>query len=147
MERQGEYKIGLCIEERNGPFETRKDKENGSEVMARHIITYDKMEEVYTIYGLKPKTRKWKKQEKYYFQYYDLEKLIDFINLVIGNEEENLTFVFFHYEEDSMHNLDSVVFELKNGIMPHYILSAYDDEKMSQNKLREYIDLLTGYVQ
>jgi hypothetical protein len=145
---QKNSKIGVYIEERNGLFETRKDKKEdgtkiGSEIVARHIITYNKIEEVYTIYGIQPTTRKYKKREPYRFQYYDLEKLIDFINLVIGKDEEYISFGLFHYEEDDF----TVTSELESGIFIDYVLSVYDNEKMKEDRLRELLDLLTGYVE
>ena len=149
MEYQQEtnFKIGLCIEERNGPYQTKNDKEYGSEVVERHIIVYDKLEEVYTIYGIKPKTRKWKRQLPYSFQYNDLENLIDFINLVIGRDEQYLTFALFHYEEDDINTLESVNCELETGILNETALCWYDDEKMNETRLREFLDALTGYIQ
>jgi hypothetical protein len=145
---QKNSKIGIFIEERNGLFETRKDKKEdgtrvGSEVVARHIITYDKLEEVYTIYGIQPTTRKYKKREPYRFQYNYLEKLIDFINLVIGKDEEHISFGLFHYEQDDF----NVTGELESGIFIDYVLSVYDNEKMNEDRLRELLDLLTGYIE
>jgi hypothetical protein len=145
---QKNSKIGIFIEERNGLFETRKDKKEdgtrvGSEVVARHIITYDKLEEVYTIYGIQPTTRKYKKHEPYRFQYNYLEKLIDFINLVIGKDEEHISFGLFHYEQDDF----SVTGELESGIFIDYVLSVYDNEKMNEDRLRELLDLLSGYIE
>jgi len=142
------FKIGVFIEERNGLFETRKDKREdgtkiGSEVVGRHIITYDINTEGYTIYGIHPRTRKYQQGEPYRFQYYDLEKMIDFINLVIGKDEEYISFGLFHYEENDF----TVARELENGICGEYVLSVYDNEKMKEDKLREVLDLLTGYVE
>jgi hypothetical protein len=146
---QTNFKVGLCIEERNGPYETRNDKENGSEVVERHVIIFDNVEEMdlYTIYGIKPKTRKWKKQQPYCFQYHDLENLVDFINLVIGRDEQHLSFSLFHYEQDEINTLESVMNELETGILNDYVLCWYDDEKMNEKRLREFLDVLTGYIQ
>jgi len=151
---KNKFKIGVFIEERNGLFETRKDKTEdgtkiGSEVVGRHIINYDTNTERYTIYGIHPRTRKYQQGEPYHFQYYDLEKMIDFINLVIGKDEEYISFGIFHYE-DLFHYEDvdvTIERELENGICVDYVLSVYDNEKMNENRLRELLDLLTGYVE
>jgi hypothetical protein len=148
------YRIGLCIEERNGPFKNRNlTTEEKAYVSARTFIFDEPSDNTYVVYGIHPEVRlskcdtkpKFRKSEPYSFSFEDEDKLVKFLNIVIGNNEENISYVFFHYNPNELDD-DSILLELEKGITSDYILSAYDDKKFDEKELREYISILTCYI-